>query len=313
MLTDKQKLERKKGIGGSDVASILGISPWKTSLQLWIEKTSELSIKDEEDNEAMYWGNVMEPILRAEYERRTGNKVLSSDEIVAHPVHKFMIAHVDGVVLDNKDGVKLLEIKTASQFKSKDWGKEETDQLPDYYLTQIHHYMCVYDARECDVAVLIGGNQFKIYTVIKDREMDKLLIEHETKFWNCVETNTPPSLQNTSDWHLLHAKNLVDMELEITTEYLEYVNKLADIQQQIKILETDAEKLKINIMEFMGNHKNLLHDNKKIGQITVINDSLNWDLSALEKNHEIKNLYYTKQKKGYSYFKLSNNFKEKIK
>jgi putative phage-type endonuclease len=62
--------QRRHGIGGSDAAAALGLSPWKTPLSLYLEKTGDA--RPFRDNESMLWGRVLEPAIRAEYTRRTG-------------------------------------------------------------------------------------------------------------------------------------------------------------------------------------------------------------------------------------------------
>jgi len=301
MLTIEQLQQRKKGIGGSDVASIMGLSPWKTALRLWMEKTTDLC--ENNDSEASYWGNIMEPILRNEYIQRTGHQVLFNNEMVTHSVHKFMIAHVDGIVCDGKDGIKLLEIKTSSAFKSKEWGEQETDELPQYYLTQIHHYLYVYNARECDVVVLIGGNQFKIYNVQRDREMDKILVDVESKFWDCVVNNIHPNIMNTNDWNILHGNTLIDDDYNADDEVAELVADLKESQNESKKLDNHISKVKLEIMQKMNNHKNLCIAGKKVGQI-IKRDYLGWDFEAMKADKEIKQKYMIKPTNS-AHFQLS--------
>ena len=84
---------RKKGIGGSDASVILGFNPWKTPFELYIEKTSG-EIR-EVDNEAVYWGNVLEDIVAEEFTKRTGKKVRRRNQIFKHKEYDWMIANID--------------------------------------------------------------------------------------------------------------------------------------------------------------------------------------------------------------------------
>ena len=65
--------DRRKGIGGSDVATILGLNQYKSAYQLWLEKTGQVELKDTE-SEPAYWGNVLEEVVAKEFQERTGKK-----------------------------------------------------------------------------------------------------------------------------------------------------------------------------------------------------------------------------------------------
>ena len=78
-LSKEQWLQyRQQGIGGSDVASLLGLSKWKSALELWLEKTGQADAFSVE-NEAMYWGNVLEPVIRTQFSELTGKPVTKFD------------------------------------------------------------------------------------------------------------------------------------------------------------------------------------------------------------------------------------------
>lgn len=139
----------QSGIGGSDVAAILGLSKWRTPLDVYNSKVGEVS--DEEDNASMEWGRRLGPVIRQAYSDKTGRAVECLGHIFRSGEHPFMIANVDGLCAD-----RVLEIKTSRS--GADWGEEGTDEIPEYYLTQVHHYMTVTRMELCDVAVLIGAS-----------------------------------------------------------------------------------------------------------------------------------------------------------
>ena len=177
--------QRQLGIGGSDVAPILGLSKWRTPLDVYNDKTSDTL--DDIDNTSMEWGRRLEPVIRQKYADVTGMPVVQPSAMFQSVLHPFMVANVDGIRADGA----LVEIKTARS--GTDWGDEGTDQIPEYYFTQVQHYMAVLGADRCDVAVLIGGSDFRIYTVERDEEIIDMLIEEERKFWDLVVNRTPPA------------------------------------------------------------------------------------------------------------------------
>jgi len=182
---------RKKGIGGSDVAAICGISKYKSAVELWLEKTGQIEPK--ESGEAAYWGTIMEPVIRQEFTLRTNLNVRLVPSILQHPDLSFMLANLDGVVDDPICGECVFEAKTSSQFKQEQWA----DSIPEEYMLQLQHYMTVTGFQRAFIAVLIGGNQFRYKIVERDDELIELIIKLEKHFWHCVTTNTPPEMDGT--------------------------------------------------------------------------------------------------------------------
>jgi putative phage-type endonuclease len=179
---------RRYGIGGSDVAVICELNKYKSALQLWMEKTGQL--EPEEAGEAAYWGNVMEPIIRNEFANSTGFRVDTINSMLRHPEHTFMLANVDGIVID-KDGRKsIFEAKTASAYKAEQW---ENDKIPEEYMLQIQHYMAVTGFSSTYIAALIGGNQFIYKRIERDDELINMIIQLEYDFWESVVNNEPPA------------------------------------------------------------------------------------------------------------------------
>lgn len=175
--------ERLTGIGGSDAAVALGLSPYRTPLELYLEKRGE--IPPFEGNEATLWGQLLEPVVRDEYARRTGRQV-SVPPLARHPKHDFLIAHADGLTTDGR----CYEGKTA---RSADgWGEPGTDQIPQAYLIQVQHVMLVTATPVADVAVLIGGSDFRLYEVPADRELQDMIVEGEAAFWQRVQKGHAP-------------------------------------------------------------------------------------------------------------------------
>ena len=145
---------RTKGIGGSDVGIIAGISPFKSVHQLWLEKTGQVEA-EEGDSEYAHFGTLLEPIVRKEFTERTGIKVRQKHMLLQSEEYPFMFANLDGVV--NKDGeFCIFEAKTASAYKQERW--EAGITAP--YILKVQHYMAVTGARRPYRAALVGGNHF---------------------------------------------------------------------------------------------------------------------------------------------------------
>ena len=251
---------RMSGIGGSDIAAIIGISPWRTPRDIYLDKKG--LVEQQEKTEAMYWGTTLEDIVAKEYANRTGRKIQRCNHQFQHPDYPFLIANIDRVVYDEngkKPVVKgnlvtsrILECKTASQYAAQDWGEYGTDEIPEYYKSQVQWYMGITGARDCNVAVLIGNRDFRIYTVERDEDVIQYLFREGITFWReYIEKDIMPPARTLEDvervCHGEAKKRKLADDLTI-----EAVNRYADLDKQAKDIKTEQEQLKIKICDAIG-------------------------------------------------------------
>ena len=182
---------RKQGIGSSDAAAAVGLNPYKSQLELWLEKTGRdenLPKVDPHDEESpMYWGNILEPIVAAHYTKRTGNRVRRINAVLQHPEHPWMLANIDREVVGAPD-VQLLECKTAGIQGAWLW----RDGVPEYVQLQVQHQLAVTGKAAADVALLLGGQELQIFRIDRDEELIAQLITLEREFWGYVERGQAP-------------------------------------------------------------------------------------------------------------------------
>lgn len=234
--------ERRTGIGGSDAPVVVGMSKWKTPLELYLDKRGELETPE---TEPMKWGNLLEPVVRQEYANRTGNTVEVPPGLIRHPTITFAIVTPDGLVPDKR---RYYEGKTART--ADGWGEPGTDEVPQDYLIQTQHGMLVTGMEVADIAVLIGGQDFRIYTVEADRELQDMLIEQEREFWRHVERGEPPAPVNREDvrrrWRVSSgAKIGAEPDIAETAQQLAIFKALANAA------DAKAEELSAVIQEYM--------------------------------------------------------------
>lgn len=241
---------RRTGIGGSDAAAVLGLSKWQTPLSVWLDKTGQA--EGVEENEPMRWGSLLEPVIRQEYAQRTGREIVMPG-LLRHPKHDWMLATPDGVSRDNR----LIEIKTA---RSADgWGEPGSDQVPEDYLIQVQHYMAVTALPVADIAVLIGGSDFRIYTVDADAELHDMLMSAEDAFWRTVIDRTPPEPISYADAMAMYGKRVrKDSAVVASEEVLTALDELKSIRAAIKKEEAEEEARKAVIIKAMGEHDTLI-------------------------------------------------------
>lgn len=281
-LTAEQLEQRRTGIGGSDAGAILGLNPYRTAVDVYLEKRGELFPDDLSDNEAVHFGNVLEDVIAQEYTRRTGNKVRRRNTMLRHVDHAFMLANLDRSV----DGLRrVLECKTAGQYTVNAWGPSGTDQVPDSYLAQCMHYMIVTGYDQADLAVLIGGRDFRIYHIPFDRGLADMIIAHETEFWRHVNEGVPPPPQNVHDLETLYAIDNGD-GLVASPETAMTVDALKTVREQIKHLEAQKEQFETDIKGAMKDYSALLGaDGLPLVTWKKAKDSARFDARAFEKKH----------------------------
>lgn len=268
---------RRRGIGGSDAAAIAGLSPWKSPVAVWLEKTGQ--VEPPEPGEAAYWGTVLENIVAQEFSKRTGKKIRRKNAILQHKDYPWMIANVDRMLVGSSEG---LECKTTSAFQAKEW---EGDEIPAQYIVQVQHYMAVTGAKAWWLAVLIGGQRFLCKRVERDDELIQQLVEIERDFWeNHVVPGVPPEMDGSPASTEL-VKRMYPMatrsKIDLPSQAMELVEEYERIKAELKPLEERKAELENRLKYMLGEH-----EEGRIGNVIV-----SW------KNVESKRIDTTRLKK----------------
>lgn len=252
-LTAEQRQERMQGIGGSDAAAACGISKWKTPVQLWQEKTRRVEPPNLDDKEFIQWGNILEDTICEEWARRSGRKVRRVNQARADKEFPFMRANIDRDVVGLREG---MEAKNSSHWMADEWGDDGTDEVPLYYLIQGTHYMRVFDYEAWNFGVLLGGNELRSYRILRNEETEKSLIELESYFWECVETDTAPEAIVVDDLQRINPKG--SGHIVATDEIAGKVEALAKVKAQKKTYDESEKQLILEIGKFMGDKSELV-------------------------------------------------------
>ena len=275
--------ERRRGVGGSDIAAILGLSPWKTAYQVYREKRKE--VEDWSGNSLTDWGKRMEPAIRQWYSDTTGRDVRLPDKIMYHPKHPFMLASLDGFTDDGR----VVEIKTARS--GKDWGEPETNQIPDYYAVQVHHYMTITGFQVADIPVSIAGSSPSLYVVEADKEISEMIIEACAKFWERVQTGNPPDPVTYADAVARFGSLKTEGAIVADDNEVHAIEGIKSVRAQIKELEEHEEAWKARIIIALGDKGDTLIDSAGNTLVTykLANGRKLFDTKAFEKDQP--NLY----------------------
>lgn len=292
---------RKRGIGSSDAAAAVGLSPYKSPLELWLEKTGRdaaLPKADPHDETSpMYWGTLLEPIVATHYSRRTGHKVRRVNAVLQHPDAPWMLANIDREVIGAPE-VQILECKTAGIHGSFHW----KDGVPEYVQLQVMHQLAVTGKQAADVAVLLGGQELQIHRIKRDAELIDKLITLEAAFWHYVETDTPPPADGSESaeralrcLYPFDSGRILDFSEDRPMSAL-----FSDLVNVRLSLARDAEvesQLKQQIQERMGDATRALFETGEVSWKRS-KDSSVLDVSALTRDYPELTGQYVKTKPG---------------
>ena len=286
---------RPIGIGGTDIGAILGLSPYKTPLELWSELVSGDS-PAHRDLMHLRYGQHTEGFVAREYERVSKMFTVKHEPTLFHKTHGYMFGHIDRFVLDTPDrpavvdGVitaqSLLECKTSSAFSKNDWGEPGTDQVPPLYLVQCAWYLAITECERADLAVLIGNSDFRVYTMERDLELEGLLLSHAQHFWEeHVIGKIPPEVINTQDAAILFPKEVQDMSITASDAILKSIQDYKQVSAKSQALSDECERLKLEILNFMGHAERLTHGSKTLATWKCAKASQRIDTKALALAH----------------------------
>jgi putative phage-type endonuclease len=255
---------RRGGIGGSDAAVALGLSPWKTPVQLWREKRGETEEIDISHKQYVYWGTRLEDIIAQEYEARTGRETFHLGRIVTSSVYPWMKCNIDRAVRGSDR--LILEIKNVGLFvwTNGDWGDDGSSDVPPYYYAQCQHNIVCCKANQCDMPILIGGNDYRCYRLPRDERFIEAMIERERQFWQCVVDGTPPPPMKPSDMLLLYPSHVAGKMVEATEEIASAVARLRRARELQTAVKLDAERHRMIVQEYMGDAEYLTFNGEPI-------------------------------------------------
>ena len=249
---------RKQGIGSSDAAAAVGLNPYKSQLELWLEKTgrdTSLPKLDPQDEDSpAYWGNILEPIVATHYSRRSGHRVRRINAVLQHPDPKlaWMLANIDREVIGAPE-VQILECKTAGINGARLW----KEGVPEYVQLQVMHQLAVTGKQAADVAVLLGGQHLEVHRIERDESMIARLIDLERLFWDYVVSDTPPPADGTASADaalrcLYPEDNGQTLDFSQHTELASTYLELKAVRQRIAQQETREAQLKQVLQQAMG-------------------------------------------------------------
>jgi len=284
-ITEPVQHDRSKFIGGSDAAAILGVSPWNTPVELWLQKTGQAP-KEEIDpvRQKMFdRGQKLEPFIREMVIDKLTDlgmqvELLACNARYIDPDYQFMSCEIDfelrlsgvieigGELVQFNDEIVNADAKSVTGFARKKWGEENTEDVPIEYAAQFMHGLMVTPGqrRFCLVAALRSFDDVDIYWTRRDDEVIAAMRAKEIVFWNeHVLGGTAPDTLTFDDVKQLFPHDN-GLSIEATVEIAIKVRELARVKAEIKALEEGEEVLKQQIADFISPHAVLTFDNREI-------------------------------------------------
>lgn len=266
MPVDVWRTWRNNGVGGSDIAAILGFNKYRNIVSVWLEKTGQMP--SGEDNFKMEMGRRLEPVVADMFaERNPDLKIRKNNYLLQHDTIDCMLANVDREVICPKRGRGILEIKTTGAYLKQEW---TSDTVPDMYMCQLQWYLAVTGYNFGYFAVLIGGNEdFKTYYVERNERIIANLESKAVEFWELVTSMTVPDIDGTDAsaeaLKILYPPDRTSVDevyFGLDTESL--AMELYEIKQQEKALEARKQALENEFKSRLG-----IAQQGRIGAYTV--------------------------------------------
>ena len=238
---------RRKAIGGSDAAAIIGLNDYSSPMMIWLDKMGKLPEKEE--NEAMRLGHDLEDYVARRFTEATGKKVRKRNAIIYNDKYPFAHANIDREIVGEN---AILECKTTSALALK---KFKNGNYPQNYYVQVMHYMAVTGAKKAYIAVLVLQKDFYWFEVDRDEDEIAALMNAEETFWNFVQAKKePPAIAIDLD-ALKEAhpnSNGITVDLFGKDAAME---RYLGLKAQAKVLDTEMEAIEADLKQTLGDNE----------------------------------------------------------
>lgn len=235
-------MNRHGFLGGSDIAVILGLSPWKTPYELWEEK---LGMEYETEDSAaklkvLNRGKRLEPVVMEMLQEEYDLTICNRNAVYRDGEFDWMRAEID-FEYSYSELVGNGDVKTVHPYAAKDWGETLTDEVPTYYVAQFQWGMMITGAQVCAVAALIGADDLRLYYVHRDDEIIAMLREKALEWWSAfVIAEVPPPMTTAADADRM-LKKFSGVTVVAPLEVMQAIRRLKGVKAAEKRLEAKRD------------------------------------------------------------------------
>ncbi len=274
-------------LGGSDIATVFGINPWKTPLELFMEKRDLLAPNEDENAKQKNLGHLLEPVVADVFATETGSEIIEDYGMYQHAEYPFAIADIDYLYRQGTtEGV--LECKSTTYHKAGDY---QNGCTPIHYELQVRFYLEVRQYETGELACLWGNNpdtDFVHRTIRYDKHISQEILEGAKEFIHRLENNDPPPMDGVPSKLAIKALNRIydnvkdSPPVEFSSAHEPALRKIVELQKQKMELKKKADLLAQSIEELSVPFRELLKDNAH-GKLAVSNGSIFVDFTQQSK------------------------------
>ncbi|MFE0039385.1 YqaJ viral recombinase family protein [Streptomyces sp. NPDC059015] len=268
-------------ITATEIAAVLGLSPWQSRFSLWHKKAG-LPTPPFEADPAMEWGTRLEPAVAQKWADEYDAVAVAPTGTWRHDSRDWQRATPDRLVVTPTGRVELLEVKT-SPF-GDDWGPADSDELPLHYRCQIQWQLDTLGLDLCHVALLIGGWDYREYTVAYDETDAKVMRDAAVRFLDDVRTgNRPPIDGADATYQTIRVQpdGLEDRDVQIPAEL---AARYETAQQHAKDASAELTQVRGELLDLLGNAKRAVVGERRIAYRTVREDGTTHSLQPYRSN-----------------------------
>lgn len=235
-ITPLELERRRKHLGSSDMATVLGLNQYKTPYELWLDKSGKL--EPEKQSLAAKTGQRFESAVLEWAQSELGSLVRNQRRVLkGTPIS----ANLDALLVADQVPV---EAKTSGLFSplSHEWGTAETDEVPDVVKIQVHvQMMCVGAAEVAHVPAFLGGRGFQMFHVPRNPRLCEIILERAAQFWRLVTTDTPPEKQEASRTTLKVLRRVPKKVVAVSQELVDRWLKTNETKKRYTAAHAEAE------------------------------------------------------------------------
>lgn len=261
---------RQHGLGGSEIASVIGLSPYKSAYTLWHEKAGQ-TIPDQIDPKLAKWGHLLEDVIATWWKTEQPGRYARRTGMWRNREHPFMLAEPDRLIYPHARGGKptgILEIKTVHPSKAHEWGPTGggNDAIPPYYLAQVQWYLGTLGLESAYLAMIIGSVDYREYSISADQDSIEYLRAEAARFMQTVKEGTPPPVDESSSTYVtlrsLHPQ-IEDTEVELPAHL---ANSLETAIIEERAARTKLQHAKNQVLDHMGTARTAVSNTRPIAR-----------------------------------------------
>lgn len=230
-------------VGGSDVATIFGLSPWTTPLELWRIKKGLMAPPKSLNEDQLEMGHMLEPIAAHWYGKKTGNTVISDTGMYQHAAHEYALADIDYRFEDSSGTEGVLECKSTTFHKAAEWSD---GAIPVYYEMQLRYYLAVMDKDVGDFACLWGNNpnnDLATPRLLRDKFKEDIIFEKLEEWIWSLRNDKPPTMADVEPGLAMEALARIYGASKTGLPTIEFSRKQEHALRRIALLQTENAEL----------------------------------------------------------------------